>query len=165
MSEFRYISKNEFREIMEDLNIDATESGGFQSKRQTSLLNRANGELESDLVERFVVPLVADKGSGYDAAPEYAREKVKSAMVAKIRQIIGSDKQKNIVIDSTERFVDLKLRDYNNHIKDLLNHKRTFGFKLQDFASDNSVEPVQVVGVARGDHKRQTFVSDEEEFL
>jgi len=162
VEDFRYISKDEFADVLEDLNIDEDEEGGFSKKRQRKLLARANGDLEADLVERFIVPLLGT-GGAYETAPDYSRQKVLNALISKIRQIIGLDKQKNLVIDSTERFIDLKLADYNRHIKDLLNAKRTFGFKLQSFASDGAVEPVQSIGVARGDNKRDTFINDEED--
>lgn len=159
---FRYITRDEFAEILEDLNIDATESGGYSDKRQKKLLARANGDLEADMVERFVVPLQGASGN-YLTAPDYSRQKVLNALTSKIRQLVGLDKQKNIVIDSTERFIDLKERDYKGHIKDLLNAKRIFGFKLQGFASDGAVEPVQSIGVARANNTRKSFVDVDEE--
>lgn len=161
---FLYITKAQFDEILIGLNIDVTEDGGFNAKKQRSLLERAVGDLESDLVERFTVPLTGTKGA-YSTAPQYARQKVLNAISSKVRQIIGLDEQKNITIDSTERFIDLKKADYNGHIKNLLNAKRTFGFKLQSFASDGAVEPVQSVGLARGNNKRESFIDDSEEFV
>ena len=161
---FRYITKDEFNEVLEDLNIDASEEGGFSSKRQRKLLMRANGDLESALVERFIVPLVGTAG-GFEQAPEYARQKVLNALISKLRQLIGLDKQKNIVIDSTERFIDLKKADYNGHVKDLLNHKRIFGFKLQRFANDGALEPVQVIGVARSNNTRELVRTEDDGFI
>lgn len=164
IDDFRYISKAQFQDVLEDLNIDESEEGGLSPKKQTRLLKRANGDLESALVERFVVPLLGLNGP-YTSAPEYARQKVLNAIISKITQLIGLDKQKNIVVESTERFIDIKKADFNGHVKDLLNHKRIFDFKLQGFAADTAVQPVQTIGVARGDNKRSTFLNDDEEFL
>jgi len=164
IDDFRYISKAQFKDVLDDLNIDETEDGGLSAKQQTSLLKRANGDLESALVERFVVPLVGNAGP-FSTAPEYSRQKVLNAVISKITQLIGLDKQKNIVVESTERYIDIKKADYNGHVKDLLNHKRIFEFKLQDFSSDRALQPVQVIGVARGDNKRESFLNDDEEFL
>ena len=161
-SRFLYISKTNFQKILSDLNVDATAEGGFSDLEQNELIDRAVGDLESDLVERFIVPLQALKGA-YDTAPNYSRQKVLNAIKTKIRQIIGEDKQKNIVIDSTERFVDLQLSAYVRHRKDLLNFKRDFQFKLQAFASDTAVQPVQTIGVARPSTKRTTELVDDEE--
>ena len=163
-SRFLYISRTNFVKILTDLNVDATADGGYGDVEQNDLIDRATGDLESDLVERFVIPLAALSGE-FKTAPVYSQQKVLNALKAKIRQIIGGDKQKNIVIDSTERYIDLKLSEYNRHIKDLLNHKRDFKMKLQSFASDTALQPVQTIGVARPDMTRTTEVSDDEEFV
>ncbi len=163
-SRFLYIKKDNFKKVLKDLNVDATADGGFDETEQNELLDRAVGEMESDLVERFIIPLLALAGS-FDTAPVYSRQKVLSTLKSKIRQIIGGDKQKNIVIDSTERFIDLKLAEYNRHIKDLLNHKRDFKLKLQEFASDTSLQPVQTIGTARPSAKRTLEIIDDEEFI
>ena len=164
-SRFLYISRTNFVKILIDLNVDATADGGYGDVEQNDLIDRAVGDLESDLVERFVVPLTALSGD-FKTAPIYAQQKVLNALKSKIRQIIGGDKQKNIVIDSTERYIDLKLKEYKDHIKDLLNHKRDFKMKLQSFASDTALQPVQTIGVARPSDKRTTeILSDEEGFV
>lgn len=163
-SRFLYITKTNFLKMLVDLNVDATADGGFGDVEQNELIDRAVGDLESDLVERFVIPLQALKGD-FASAPIYSKQKVLNALKSKIRQIIGGDKQKNIVVDSTERFIDLKLKEYNAHIKDLLNHKRDFKMKLQEFASDTAVQPVQTIGVARPSSKRSIEVLDDEEFI
>lgn len=161
---FLYISRSEYEKVLSDLNVDTEEEGGLDNKGKNDLLDRAIGEMESDLVERFVVPLQGLSGD-YSTAPAYSTQKVLSCLKSKIRQIIGGDKQKNIVIDSTERFIDLKKSEYNGHIKDLLNHKRDFKFKLQEFANDTAVQPVQTIGVARPSSTRTTSIHDGEEFV
>jgi len=163
-SRFLYITKANFQKILKDLNVDATEEGGFNETEQAELIDRAVGDLESDLVERFIVPLIGLSGP-FTSAPNYARQKILNALKTKIRQLIGEDKQKNIVIDSTERYIDLQLSAYNRHKKDLLNHKRNFELKLQPFASDTALQPVQTIGVARPNAKRTSEILDEEEFV
>ena len=161
-SRFLYISRTNFEKILSDLNVDATADGGYGVIEQNDLIDRSTGDLEADLVERFIVPLQALNGE-FKNAPVYSQQKVLNALKSKIRQIIGSDKQKNIVIDSTERYIDLKLKEYKDHIKDLLNHKRDFKMKLQKFASDTALQPVQTIGVARPSTKRTTELVDDEE--
>ncbi len=161
-SRFLYITRANVEALLADLNVDITESGGIGEDGLRDLLDRAAGDLESDLVERFVVPLQAANGA-YSGSPIYAKQKVLNAMKAKIRQIIGGDKQKNIVVESTERYIDLKKGEYTGHIKALVDHKRNFGFKLQEFANDTALQPVQFVGTARPSSQRSTSVTDEEE--
>ena len=106
-SRFLYITKANFQKILVDLNVDSTADGGFGEVEQNDLIDRAVGDLESDLVERFIVPLLALK-TGFENAPSYSRQKVLNAIKAKIRQIIGEDKQKNIVIEGKHDIVRLQ---------------------------------------------------------
>jgi len=163
-SRFRYITKENYENLLSDLNLDTSATGGFSAKEQNELLDRAVGDLESDLVERFIVPLDGLSGD-FTTAPSYSQQKVLNALKSKIRQLVGIDKQKNIVIDSTERFVDLMLADYNRHKNDLLNHKRDFKIKLQSFANDTAVQPVQSIGTARPDSTRSLEIETEDGFI
>jgi len=161
-SRFLYMTKDEFAEVFEDLNVDIDELGGFDSKRSKRLMDRAVSDLEADLVKRFVIPLVSAAGTAFEFAPTYGQFKVKSAIMSKLRELIGQNKQKNVVIDSTERFIDLKKATYRQHIKDLLDHERIYGLKLQEFAEDGSLNPVQQVGIARPETRRSTEFEDED---
>ena len=95
-SRFLYITKGNYVDLLTDLNIDS-----LADTKQNELLDRAVGEMESDLVERFVVPLEALSGP-FSTSPDYSRQKVLSTLKSKIRQIIGGDQQKNLTVDSTE---------------------------------------------------------------
>ena len=159
---FRYISKKAYLKVLEDLNIDQTEEGGFDTFDENDLIDRAVGDLESDLVKRFVVPLVALSGGPYDSSPFYDKQKILNAIKSKIRQLIGDDKVKNIVIDSSERYIDLKKSSYKSDIKTLLDPERIYGFRLQTFADDGALNPVQQIGVARPDNR--TDFNDLEDF-
>ncbi|MAD98810.1 MAG: hypothetical protein CMB99_15910 [Flavobacteriaceae bacterium] len=151
-SRWFYITEAQFAQVLTDLNVNTTEADGYGVTQQEDLIDRAVGDLESDLVKRFVVPLVATNGAEFStSAPYYTRQKVLNAIKAKIRQILGSDNQKNIVIDSSERYIDLKKAEYTGHIKDLLDHEREFGLRLQSYASDGAKTPVQSVAISRPD--------------
>lgn len=161
-SRYLYISKDDFNDILEDLNVDTSEDGGLNPKQQIRLLDRAVGEMEADLVKRFTVPLQGTNKTPYTTAPYFARQKILSTIKAKVRSLIGQDKMKNIVIDTTEKYIDLKEKSYAAHIKDLLDHERPFGFNLQPFATDGSLIPTQKVGVARTNDSIMVEANDED---
>ena len=161
-SRYLYITKKQYQDLLEDLNIDQSESGGLSPRQQNDLLDEAVGELEGDLVERFTVPLQAANKRPYETAPSYARQKVLSCLKAKIRELIGHNKMKNIVIDSTDKFIDLKHKKYTTQIKALLDPKRDMGLNLQEYAGDGALQPVQKVGVARTDDTRMIELNNED---
>lgn len=148
----QYISGEKFQGILEELNINITEKGRDGYYDSKSLLERATGDLESDLVERFVVPLVAHNGGAFSSAPDYAKQKVLNAINAKIRQIIGNDLNKNgITIDSTQKFIDVQKTAYEDHRRGLLDPKKLYGLKLQEQA-EGAVVPIQTIGLGRADN-------------
>src|SRR4051812_28945484 len=113
-----YISDVDFNAILTSLNV-TPEGDPFD------LLDRAIGDFESDMSERFLVPLTAI-GGAFSLAPSYAREKVKSALKTKIRQILGSDNARNVVVESTQKYIDVQKSVYEDHKKALLDPKKTF---------------------------------------
>lgn len=146
----QYISEDEFQGLLSRLNIDFSSEKGEESAR--SLLKRSTADMESDLCRRFMVPLVAQAGGPYSTAPEFARSKVLNTLEAKIRQNIGTDNNRNLVIDSTQKYIDTAKYSYQDHLKALLDPEAMFGFRLQPQAQGAQV-PVQSIGLGRADNR------------
>lgn len=143
----QYITDAEFERILADLNVDSKEDD-----EKLDLITRAVGDMEGDLVMRFVVPLFGYDGGDYSTVPQYTRAKVLNALRAKIRALIGFDNNRNLVIDSTQRYINTHEVEYQSCIKALLDPKRDFKLRLQDLAED-AVMPKQKVGIARADNE------------
>lgn len=141
-----YISEEEFQKILDALNLNYTED------QRQDLLERATGDFESDMCERYIVPLVCEAGSPFKDAPPFAKRKVLNAMNLKIRQIVGSDNNRNLIIDSTQKFIDTQKYAYQDCVKVLLDPKKVFGFKFQPQA-EGAVEPYQSIGLGRADNE------------
>lgn len=141
-----YITEAQFEKVLKTLNVE------YDDEDQQELLDRATGEMEADLAERFVVPLVEASGGSYASTPLWSRSKVMSALRAKIRQVIGADSNRNVVVESNQRFIDLHASEYTKQLKALLNPKIIFGFKMQGHA-DGAVTPIQSIGLARADNE------------
>lgn len=160
---YNYITKAQYEDILKTLNVDfSDEDGGVDSKKYVEILECAMGDLEADLVKRFVVPLIDKGGTSFKHAPLFAQRKVLNAMKNKIKQIIAKDKQKNIVIDTTERYIDLNKKDYDDDIKSLIDHERDFGFRLQGYSQEGAMQPVQSMGVGRPDNERGLSYNSED---
>lgn len=142
-----YITETQFERVLKVLNVE-----NMESEDKQELLDTATGDMESDLVERFVVPLVGTSSEAFSLTPKYSQQKILTMLKAKIRQIIGLDKNKNLVIDSTQKFIDVHKITYTDCLKVFMDAKKTFGFMLQPQAQ-GAVEPVQSVGLARADNK------------
>ena len=153
MAQNQYITKTQYDVVLNDLNMQVCDD----AKRQY-ILDRATGDLEADLAQKFVVPLVPAAGGAYSTAPQYARNKVLNALIAKIREIIGYDKNRTLAgtIDSTEKFINVHSIEYKDQIKGLLNPKIDYKFLLLDYADDAQV-PVQHLGLSRADNKVDPF--------
>lgn len=155
----QYISDDQFQAILDDLNITDKDDA-----QQQELLDRAVADLEADLSERFVVPLIGAGFTPYTSAPAFARNKVINALKSKIRQLIGRDNNRNLVIESTERYVDVHKLAYQDDVKSLLNPKIMYGFQLQEYAQ-GAVVPVQKLGLARADNELEVEVDPMPPFL
>ena len=144
----QYIGDVQFNKILVNLNIEE-----YSDADKQDLIDRATADFESDLCERFVVPLVALSGA-FSTAPQFARNKVLEALRCKIRQIISHDQNKNnsVVVDTTQKYIDLNKIAYKDHVKDLLDAKRVYGFKL-NFQSVGSMEPLQTIGIGRANNE------------
>ena len=154
-----YITREQVDFILADLNV---EWGTMREARIKDLLERAIGDLESDLARKFVVPLTAAR-SRHLSSPQavnykFATVKVQNAMKAKIRAILGFDQNKQLtgVIETTEKFMNVAEGEYNSHIKDLLDPKIDFGFMLLAQAQDSQT-PVQHLALSRANHDSEPY--------
>lgn len=142
----RYITDEQFARILSDLNVDSKTEA-----EQQDLFDRACGDMEGDLVMRFIVPLRSDVGTEFSQVPAYTKSKVLNVLRAKIRQCLGIDNNRNLIVDNTQRYIDVHGKEYAEGLKALLDPKRDFKLRLQPQAE--SVMPVQTVGVARADNE------------
>ena len=142
-----YITQAQFENILSNLDIQESNEAKLQD-----LLDRAVGQLEGKLVPRFVVPLVATNGGPFAMAPQFSRNLVLNALKATIRRLIGLDHNRNLVVDGTQRFIDVHKMEQKEVFEDLLNPNALLGFKLQPHA-EGSIGPVQAVGLARADNE------------
>jgi len=143
----QYITDKKLNEILNEQNIQ-----GYGEERKQDLIDRAVGDLESGICERYVVPLINADSGEYSTTPKFAQQKVLNAVISRIRGLIGNDQMRNLVIESTQKYVDVHAADFAKHIKELLDAKKHFGFKLND-ASDGAYDPVQSLGLARADNR------------
>jgi hypothetical protein len=137
-----YITDEQFEEVTEPLNLEL----GDRSRQE--LVDRAAAALEGALSERFIIPLVAEDGSAYKNAPAWCRNVVLSAIKAKIRQVAGADKNRNIVVEAGERFIDLHKNEFDGYVASMLSPKKPFGFKLA-VQAQGAITPIQSVGLGR----------------
>ena len=148
-----YISREQLQFILHDLNVQE-----WSEARIQDLLDRATGDLESDLARKFVVPLIVRGPSPYLGSPQsqnyaFAKAKVANAMKAKVRAVLGFDLNRNQtgVIESTQKFLNVAEMEYNGHIKDLLDQKIDYGFVLLGQAQDAQT-PVMHIALSRADN-------------
>jgi hypothetical protein len=142
-----YITDDQYDAILLSLNVTFTDDTHFD------VLDRAVADFEGDMVERFTVPL-AGVGVPFSSVADFARNKALNAMKAKIRQILGNDNARNVVVESTQRYVDVQKSVYEDQKKALLDPKRIWGFQMQAQAQD-AVTPIQSVGIARARNERR----------
>lgn len=152
----QYIDDENYGWVLQDLNYQDCDS-----RKKKEILDRAVGSLEADLARKYVVPLVAADGSAYPNAPVWARNKVLNCLKAKIREIIGFDKNRNLTgaIESTEKFINVHGIEYKGEIKTMLEPMIDFGFKLL-FQAENAQTPVQHLGLARANNTADPFDDD-----
>lgn len=160
MAQNQYMAQAQFEEVLKDLNYQSCEESV-----KKNLLDRATADLEADLAEKFIVPLTPRAGDTYaqmkiDVARMYATNKVVNALRAKIKEIVGFDKNKNLTgtIDSTERFINVHGIEYKGQIAALLKQVIDYQFKLLSQAQDAQT-PVQHLGLARADNGTDPFDS------
>ena len=118
------------------------------------ILARATGALEADLSKRFAVPLAPASGAGYPSvAPAFAVNLVTSAMIAKVKELLGSDNNKVAMgpIDSTEKFINVFSQEYKDILKTLLDPGVELGFAYARYAVDAKT-PIQHIGLSKADN-------------
>lgn len=150
--ENQYITAEQLTFIFDDLNFDVVEA------KAQDILDRATGDFEFDLSERYVIPLVAPEDGGvYLDAPEYARKKVLNVLKAKIRAIISIEQDKNRSgSEGAEKYVNTWASDYKRGLTDLLDPKKPAAFRLADFAGDAQTT-VQRIALSRADNEPEPF--------
>jgi hypothetical protein len=151
----QYITRAQYDSILAEVNGDT-----MSAPSKDDLLERASADLEADLAEKFVVPLVGTTGSAYSTTPTFARNKILNAMKAKIKELFGYDKNRELTgtIESTERFLNVHGGEYKNQIKQILNNKVEYGFKRLDQA-DDAQSPVQHIALSKADNESDPFGS------
>lgn len=151
-----YITQEEFGYIFKELNYDQCDS-----RQRDDLLKRAVGDFESDMSEKFIVPLICKGGGAYTTAPQHARVKVYAALKAKIKELIGFDQNRNLTgtLEGTEKFLNVHGTEYTALKKSLLNHKIDYGFELLDYAEDAQI-PVQKLRLSRAYNGESTEADD-----
>jgi Na+-translocating ferredoxin:NAD+ oxidoreductase RnfC subunit len=143
-----YITDTEFNWLLSDLNI------AYDQDKKDDLLKRAIGDFEADMSKKYIVPLIDKTGVAYTSAPAFAQNKVLNAVKAKVRQLIGVDKNRNLVIESTERYIDTHKIEYNDNVKTLLDPMIDFGFMLLNQAQDAQT-PVQHLALSKACHQTE----------
>lgn len=151
-----YITAEQVGYIFQELNYDQCES-----RRRDDLVMRAVGDFESDMSEKFVVPLIAKNKLPYLSAPEYARVKVYAALKAKIKELIGYDQNRNLTgtMEGTEKFLNVHGTEYASLKKALLYHKINYNFELLEYAEESQI-PVQKLRLSRAFNGESTEADD-----
>lgn len=146
-----YITDDQFRKILKPLNVT------LGDEDQQELVDRAEAALEAELVERFLVPLQKAGGGDFGSAPDYSRNIVLSAIKAQIRSLLGIDKNRNVIVEQGQRYIDLHKGEFNGLMKALLDPKRDFKLALQAQAV-GGLEPIQQVGIARANNRPKRVI-------
>jgi hypothetical protein len=151
----QYITNDQFKWVLDDLNYEAS------PQKQQELLDRATGALEGDLVKKFYVPLVYDNAGtagAYASTPAFARNKILNCMKAKVRELIGYDKNRNLtgVIESTQKFINVHADEYKSEISGVMNNEAEFQFLRLPYAQD-AKSPVQHLGLARPNDRTDPY--------
>ncbi|MGZ3686696.1 MAG: hypothetical protein ACXWPM_00015 [Bdellovibrionota bacterium] len=141
-----YLTDDQFQAVLKPLNVELSD------EEQQELLDRAVGDLEGELVLRFVVPLRSGAAGDYASAQAYSRNIVLTALKSRIKSLVGIDKNRNVVVEQGQRYIDLHKIEFDGRIKMLLDPHRKFDFQLQPQAQD-AIDPIQSIGVARADNR------------
>lgn len=143
----RYYPKSKFIRVLQDAGID----DDTDSDRKEEIYEEARGMLELKLAQRFIIPLIARGGGEFSKASTASRLVVQSAFKSAIRKVLGKDQNKNLTIDSTQKYIDVHAISFKSSISDLLNPKIPVDFELAGFAEDK--DPVHTIGIARADNE------------
>lgn len=146
-----YISDKQFHAVLEPLNVN------LSNEQLQELLDRAVGDLEGELVLRFIVPLLSAASAPFDQVQSYSKNIVLTALKSRIKSLVGIDQNRNVIVEQGQRYIDLHKVEFDGRIKLLLDPKRTFDFKLQSQAED-SIEPIASIGLGRADNRLHTEI-------
>jgi hypothetical protein len=146
-----YITDEQFRKVIKPLNLE------LEGEEAQELLDRAVADLEGELVKRFIVPLAAGTGGPFETAQPYSRNMVLTALKSRIKSLAGIDKNRNVIVEQGQRYIDLHKVEFDGRVKLLLDPNRHFDFQLQPQAVD-AIEPIQAVGLGRTDAHLRTQV-------
>jgi len=141
-----YLTPQQFDDTIKPMNLD------LSPDEKQELLDRATADLEGELCKRFIVPLKSGAGGAYATAQAFSRNIVTTALRSRIKSLAGVDKNRNVVVDQGQRFIDLHKGEFDGRIKLLLDPTRHFDFQLQLQAQD-AIDPIQSIGVARADNR------------
>lgn len=154
----QYINYKQLQEILDDLTYAPSETA------KQDLLNRATSDMEADLSSKFQVPLVFSS-VGFEtystvtipwttppAAYKFAIYKVLSLLNEKIREIIGYNKNRNLLgtIENTQKFINVHGEEYKKLLNEFLDSDIYYGLQMQKWAVDSRT-PIQHVALARAD--------------
>jgi hypothetical protein len=156
----QYINVYQFQGILDDLSLQ-----GYSEQKKQDLLNRATADMESDLSKKFVVPLVfsvfgfevqSTQSTPYNAPPAqygFAPIKVLNALKEKIREIVGYDKNRNLLgtIENTQKFINVHGEQYTKLMGEIMAWDLDTGFLLNKYSTDAKT-PIQHIGLARPDN-------------
>lgn len=151
----QYITHAQYCLVLAEINADT-----MSVISKDDLLDRATADLEADLAEKFVVPLIPTIGGVYLSTPTFARNKVLNAMKAKIKELFGYDKNRELTgtMEGTERFINVHGLEYKGQIKQILNNKVEYGFKRL-YQADDSQSPVQHIALSKANNDTDPFGS------
>ena len=151
----QYISQDQFNYIIRSLNV---EDGS--EVYCAMVLARATGALEADLSKRFQIPLVVAGGSTYSGGTGFASNLILSAMIAKIKELVGYDLNKTLTgtIDSTEKFINVYSIEYKDLVKTILDPGVVMGFQYAPFALDAKT-PIQHIGLSKANNRTDAYSS------
>lgn len=141
-----YLTPDQFEQVIKPLNLD------LSVYEKQELMDRAAADLEAELVKRFVIPLVSVSGGAFENAQNYSRNVVVTALKSRLKSLAGIDKNRNVVVEQGQRFVDLHKQEFDGRIKLLLDPHRHYDFMLQPQAKD-SIDPIQDLCVSRADDR------------
>jgi hypothetical protein len=145
-----YLSDAEIRKIYCAVNLDSLEDEDIQED-----VNNATGDLESRLVSRFKIPLMAKGGGLLSTAPAMTVSKVKLAMKTSLRNIIAQEYMRNSDLNQLGDYSQSQAKMLADHVKVLMNPESDLGLDLQVYAQD-SMEPVQHIGIAKANNSMYT---------
>lgn len=157
----QYINVYQFTDILNDLSLST-----MSVNKQQDLLNRATADMEADLSKKFVVPLVfsvegfevqSTASTPYNAPPPqygFAPIKVLSALKEKIREVVGYDKNRNLLgtIENTQKFLSVHGEQYTKLMNEIMAWDLDTGFLLNSYSTDAKT-PIQHIGIARPDNR------------